>query len=430
MFVNRRRSRPKPANRGAVNTARSAIDMLTRAQQEKTVNALAVQGYPCQYYALKHLGTTCTCSLTNPPIAQQIPTTPGIHVLDAEGNASPNHILAMLQGSTISINRYGTRMQGQGAPDDYLEPRTLPQDRDSLQQQNKTTDAGDGFAEFLEPDDDLDALLDVDGNRGGSTLLQVQGSSGCGVCLGTGLVGGYNFVNGHRVSYDTQHPWAVNGFTLDKSTAPWTWQQINAPAQAQLFVVIPRGVTGVRAARLWNNKEVLTAYYLEIQINGQWAPVTGPNLLSAADGQLHAIRVTSLNPGLTFTHLELSFDLALNPLYVEWNRLTESDRPRLPEGIEPVSVVISPTVPKVHLRDVVIESTYDRVWMVTTVTNFKDRQSRPHGWEASLRLIQVFEMPQLLSNSVLLHRHMEATNALVPPVHNENWSGHEDTPTR
>jgi hypothetical protein len=141
MFVNRRHARPKPANRGAVQTARSAVDILARAQQEKTINALAVEGYPCQYYSYKKLGTVCTCSTgVGPAITPtSLPTAPGVHVLDTDGNASPNHIRAMLQGSTISINRYGTRMQGQGAPDDFLEPRRLPGAyTDSLAQHNKT----------------------------------------------------------------------------------------------------------------------------------------------------------------------------------------------------------------------------------------------------------------------------------------------------
>lgn len=431
MLVSRRHSRPKPANRSAVPTARSAVDALARAQQEKTINALAVEGYPCQYYARKRLGTTCTCSQTlGPGTVPVLPTTPGVHVLDAEGNASPNHIRAMLQGSRISIDRYGTRMAGQGAPDDFLEPRRLPgAGTDSLDQHNKTTDGGDDFAEILEPDDDLDALLDVDGTRGGNTMLQIQGSSGCGVCLGTSFVGGYNFANGHRVVYDTQHPWAVNGFVLDESQAPHVWRQINSPAQAQLFVMLPRGLRSVRAARLWNNKQVVTGYDLEVMIENSWVPVTARSLLDAADGQLHAIRITCLQADMVFTHLELSFDLNLSPLYVEWNRMTETDNPRLPENIEPVSIVISPSMPVVRMRDVLIEDTYKRVWMLTSVTNLKDRQSRPHGWEGQARLVQSFEFPQLLSNSFSLHRHQEFTNALIPGVDNENWSGHEDTPT-
>lgn len=432
MLVNRGKGRPKPANRGAVVSARSAVDVLSRAAQERTVNALSVQGYPCEYYAYKHMGTTCTCTqLPTTPVLPEIG--PGVTMLDPEGNASPNHIRAMLQGSTISIDRYGSRTAHQGSPDDYLEERSVPNRRlvQDLEQHNKTTDAGDPFSEFLEPGDDLADMLDDAKDNAGSTFGSTSGQSNCGVCLGTGFVGGYNFVNGSRISYDTQHPWAVTGFVPDETVAPHTWKQVASPAYAQLFILVPQGMTRVRAFRLWNNRQLLTNYRAEISIDNQtFVPANARSIAQAADGRLHAVRIVSLTDNLVFTHLEVVLDLKLNPVYVEWSRLTQTENPRLPENTEPVQIVVSPTVPQVSIYDVVIDSTYDRVWKITSVTNFKDRQSRPQSWEASARLVQRFEMPQLLANSFLLHRHAEYSNALVPAVHNENWSGHEDTSTR
>jgi len=432
MFINRNRMRPKPSNRGVTTTARSGIDVLARAAQERYVNALAVEGYPVQYFAYKRLGTTCTCSSHSTTAEAPALNTPGITVLDSEGNASPAHIQAMLQGSAVYIQRYGSRNQGQGFPDDYLEERTVP-NRPLIQSQaqyNKTTDASDEFGENLEPGDDLASLLDDEGSLAGTSFLQTAGASGCGVCLGTGIVGGYTFVNGSRICYDTQAPWVVSGFSLDAAAAPHVYRAVGAPAWAQTFVMFPKGATGLRVFRLWNSKTIAGGYTMEVHDGTQWVPMTARSVMSLADGRLHAVRVIAGPAGLAFTHLEVSFDLDLNPVYVEWARMTETENPRLPENMESLSVVVSPTVPRVRMYDVLIESTYDRVWKITSVTNFQDRQLRPHGWEVQIRLVQELEYPQLLANAVLLHRHPEFTNALVPAVDNENWSGHEDVPTR
>jgi hypothetical protein len=431
MFVNRRRGSPKPANRGAVVTARSAIDRLSRAAQEKTNNALAVQGFPVEYYSYKRLGALCTCGSHLSNIADEFVPTPGVHVLDPEGNASPGHIQAMLQGSVISINRYGARPQVDEADPEEQGLRAYPNpvERSRLQT-TKTTDTGDVFGDVVEPSMDLDELLDVNGDRAGQTFLQQQGQSGCGVCLGTGYVGGYNFVNGLRVSYDSQHPWAVNGFALDKSQRPWVYTQVAKPAQALVYIMLPRGMIGVRALRLWNNKQLLQGYVLDIlNPDGTYSTLDIPTLLRNADGGVHGVRVTALVDGLSFTHMECVFDTACDPIYVEWNRLTESENPRLPENTEPVSVIISPNVPRVRMYDILVEHTYGRVWKLTTVTNQKDRQSRPYGWDAQARLIQKMEWAQMLSNKMVMYRHAEFSNALVQPVAYENWSGHNDMST-
>lgn len=292
-------------------------------------------------------------------------------------------------------------------------------------QTNKTTDGDDGFAEFLEPSTDLDDLL---GDAGGSSYTDIQGQSGCGVCLGTGFVGGYNLVNGLRLVYDTQHAWGSNGFLLKTDRAP-SYFEAGTSAVAQTFILIPLGAASLRALRLWNNKEVQTGYTLEIQVDDAWVTADARAVMSQADGQLHALRLRAPQ-GFQFTHLEVVFELKLAPLYVEWNRLTQSENPRLPENTESISVVISPTVPQVNIYDILIDSTYHRVWKITSVTNFRDRRLRVHGWEVQLRLVQEFEYPQLLRNSIPVSCHSEFTNALVPAAAVDDQHTHHDVPTR
>lgn len=332
----------------------------------------------------------------------------------------------MLQGSAVRIKRYGSRTPQ--LRDLEARPPTLdPQEIQVSPITNKTTDSTDQFAEILEPGLDLDDILGEPGG-GGDSFDDVQGAEGCGVCLGTGYVGGYNFVNGWRTVYDTQAAFSLTGFAISPSSTPNSMSG-NAGATAQLVVVLPAGALSVRAARLFNNKERATNYVIELYVDEQWSEATSQLLLEMAVGVPVGLRVRATGP-LTFTHLELSFDLQLSPVYFEWNRMTRTENPRLPENTENVSAVISPNLPQANLYDIVIDPVYERVWKVTSVTNNQDRQLRVHSWDVQLRLVQQFELPQLLFNSTRLHHHSEFTNALVPAADVEDHHVHTDLPTR
>ena len=106
-----------------------------------------------------------------------------------------------------------------------------------------------------------------------------------------------------------------------------------------------------------------------------------------------------------FTHLELQFDLSSNPVYAEFSRLSLTENNELPENIDPQSLVLSPYIPQVQIYDLIIDSTYERVWKITNVQNLVDRTKNPYGWDVTARLVQRFELPSLLFLRRIEQRH-------------------------
>jgi hypothetical protein len=396
----------KPRNRGGVLVARSSIDAVTPLMQEQTNNAMAVNGYPVLFFARKKTGVLCSCNQLQPtpsaPGANQPPTTPGVHVLDPEGHGTQEYIASMLEGASVRIGRYGERhntFDVDSQNPQRAEPHG-PRIR-SLEKTVETKDIDDPFADELEPFDESE-LFETTGMSIGSS-----NPTGCGVCLGTGFVGGYTLVNGHRAVYDCQYHWAsATGFILHAEERPIRYSYAGGNAEAEIDVLLPKGAVSVDVIRLWSNKEAIASGIRFLLWSGEdWVEV-GANLLDYCDGQMHRLRIVfDLIPtDFFFTHLELQFNLGSVPMYAEFGKLVESENLDLPENVDSMNVIISPLIPKVHLYDIILETTYGRAWKLTNVQNFVDRNKNPYGWETTARLIQKFELAANLTMRPLVQR--------------------------
>ena len=200
-----------PRNRGSVKIARSGIDAVLPAAQEQYANAIAVNGHPCLLYRRMSSGIPCTC-ISNQDLDENSTPTDGPGLGEEPGNIpvpGANNELAIASaelGSHFSVNRYGSR--------DRLETSNVINPRNSLNHTNKNFVLDDEFLDKALIGDE-DVLLNGEGGEGAGSdaglfggILDISegliGNKPCGVCFGTGYVGGYQLANSYRKVYDTQ----------------------------------------------------------------------------------------------------------------------------------------------------------------------------------------------------------------------------------
>jgi hypothetical protein len=313
---------------------------------------------------------------------------PGIAVLDAKGNGTQDYIQSMLQGSVFSIDRYGSRPhQFDGVGEDNPQ-RSVPHSplNQSGFTHNKSTDIDDPFVEQLEdgvPEDLFDTGVE-------NNMAIATATAGCGVCLGTGWVGGYDPSNALRLVYDARAAWAGE-FILDSSTAP-SRLLLNSTRVLEISVFAPAAVIGLESLRVWSDKTCVSELTIEKVLNGVATPLG--NGLSG--GTTTVLRITLGESVQYITHLEIQFELQLNPVYANFSRLSYSENLQLPENLDTANLVLSPSLPHVQLYDVIADGMYRRLWKISAVNPAIDRERQINGWEATARIIQTYELISLL----------------------------------
>lgn len=397
----------QPSNSGSVSIARSTLDQIIPMAQRRYNNALSVNGFPVLYYQHKTHGIRCTCCSDKPINADSGET------LNSKNFSSKEYVNSLLSASTVRINRYGSR--------ETLAEEVTPQTElnlndsnskefsnlfKSLSTTNKSTDLSLGSDEVEGFDSN-----DLFGDNSDILSNTLSESTGCGVCLGSGWVGGYNLLNGARFVFDTQYTgWVPTDLMQVTHLKPNVFKPLKPSIEINLL--LPRCVSNIDALRLFSNRKQITDVSFQVydETTATWVSLENiRNLLPHCDGVVHKLRVTFGNSlakdlkNVNFTHLEFQVDIGSDPLYVEWNRLIETQNLSLPENFEPIQVIVSPMVPTVRMFDVVSEPYYGRVWKVTTSLDFYDREKNSNGWEAQIRLLQKYELQSILPVRTLKH---------------------------
>ena len=392
LILRNSRGSMQPRNSGSVNTARSAIDQLLPRAVRQYENALSVNAFPILYYRRRTTGLRCTCcggQAAPSPTPDSLE--PGVTVLDADGAGTEDYLNSMLHGSVFSVNRYGSRNRMVDANGGDNPQRSVPHSplHRSAEVHPKSSDMDDPFVQQLEPSD-VEDLFDegIENNLAAATA-----TTGCAVCLGTGWVGGYDPSNALRVVYDAQAQWS-GSLTADKSTRPESWTLLGDRSVA-VKILMPAGAVGLEAFRVWNNRDQINQVQAFLETPEGNLPFS-QDLIRYCDGTYRNLILVFAEGVTTFTHIELQFEMGLNPIYADWSRLTYNENLQLPENMDAPSLVISPSLPHVAMYDLVTESVYRKLWKITSSNPAFDRDRQIHGWEVQARLMQTYELPNLL----------------------------------
>jgi hypothetical protein len=361
----------QPRNTRIVDSAIDGIAATIPLAQEQVTNALEVNGIEAMIYNRLNNGRMCSCSLGT--------KTKNASPLDEEGNASPEHIHSLLQGQefSVSINRYGARNTDKpSAPNEVVgKPPTL-----DMREQERFSD------------DDAEANELVDDLTPFQTENVLGGVSGsvCAVCYGSGFIGGFNLVNGARIVVDADYPDATYVKASSNHAAfPHEVDLVNG--EFQFSLTHPASALSLDSCMVFHGfepAENLTLLVMHPINSGTWVEFDPANYQTYADGKRRQFKVAGTG---VFTHVVFQFNLIQTPVFIEYPKLSLTGDLTNLEGIDSVSLNVSPVVTDLDVWDIVFDSTYNKLWRITNVNPFKDRNRRNLGWDCNARLVQAYE---------------------------------------
>lgn len=402
MPINNHRSNNRilPANTRTVDVAKQALSDLIPVEQRRYHNAFLVNGFECLVYNNLNQGQVCSCQAHGKTLAT---------LLDEDGKMPVTKQNELLTGLSFKVNLYGAspaprddmrETLGKAPP---LRPNSVnetPKDANTIQPpfEVKTRDASYPFASVV-TDDGADNLEDDFGSNGPNNSLDDRfndfdsgslgslGDTTCAICFGHGYVGGFSLLGGWRQVFTSQ--WEnkrVDDAFIEVNRLPHFFHGTSVTFIANL----PRGFRHLDRMSVWNN--TIPAEGATIKIDGQVA--TYPVLFSKFDGGEHEIEVSFVEP-TDWTHLEFQVDLG-NEARLEFPRMTRGFDASKLDGVEDIQINMSPLVPYVTIRDVVVESTFGKAFVLTSAQLWNDSQRKTLGWDCQARIVQPNEILNLL----------------------------------
>lgn len=363
-----------PQNTKVVDKAIDRIKTIAPIQQEKYWNAFKVNGYTCLVYNKLRAGRKCSCSTV-------IKSDP---MLDEDGNASKADIhKALTGGLAFGVSEYAETSQRIGESTVIRELDTQAKPRLDV-----TTDLASPQQGTVEPDEFSMDFVEMD--------ISALSNNRCGICYGSGYVGGYNLCFGNRFVFDTTYE-AKNqfGFSIAQQNVPYSF--VNAGSEesyVDFTVTLPAALVGIDRLSVWNNTQLVTSARIQAGLNvASLQEVEEKDLQVFCTGTPIIIRVSNVSE---FTHLEIQINSSEEDTYLEYPRLTETGDLSVLDATQSVQINVSPKILDIRPWDIIVDTTLKRIWRVTDANYFHDRNYNIHGWDVSARVVQVYERFSIL----------------------------------
>lgn len=390
-IISRTTNKVQPANTRSVDVAKSTLRDLIPVQQRRYANAFEVDGHEVIVYNRLHSGMKCSCQAHGKSLAT---------ILDEDGKMPQGTINEFLTGGMeFRVQRYGTRSP---IREDLRDADDAPldhegQQREGMRKGSKRIAGADYIVANNEDIDEVADILDegsaVNGPARAETLeddigdfdgYQSLNDTPCGVCLGTGYVGGFSVLNGYRVILGTTalpKP-AVKG-TIEANVSPHAF----FATEVTFTVVLPKHVVDIDAFRVWNNFEIVSPK--ELLIDG--LPYSTGVFLAKCDGLPHQVKV-KFDELTTWTHVEIQANQTRHPVRVEFPKFTFNDRLELQNPTDDVSLAASPLIPRLLREDIIADSTSGHLFLVGSATSWATRNRNQLGWDCNARVVQPSEL--------------------------------------
>ncbi len=372
-FLSNRRLHDK--NTKAVDIAIDRIKTVAPIVQERYHNAFIVNGYQCLLYQKLNSGVKCSCTVSR----ASSPITP---ILDERGNAAQDNLQSLLTDSAFGVADYGTTANSNKEP---LKSYVI----DSQKIGKKTFQPENQLTNPLETDVESD-VNDIFNEM----QADFRSTRRCGICYGSGFVGGYTLHNGNRFILCSVSPGVeAFGVTTDQTVFPHALEMDGADGYVDFTITLPWGALSVDTLKVWNNAETITEVKLQIKEQaGDFQPLSQATLINFTKGTPVVIRVSDFT---VFTHVELQFNMTEVTTYLEYPKFTKTGDLNVIDPTSPVQIIVSGLVYNIEAWDVIVDL-HDRAgpryWRVTDASNFQDRNSAIYGWEVNARLIQQNEL--------------------------------------
>lgn len=393
----RTNNRILPNNSRAVDVARTAIEAITPIEQQRSMNAFRVQGYPGILYTYLLSGRPCTCQSANHALKRR---------LNQDGTATEGFIDELLNGmGTVDVSPYVStdpNTPNATSPLDYfyefngVSDLTFDMGRSNIQ-----TDAPSWGANGPSQVPQSDSTVSGSNQTTYDPTVFGYNDSACPVCFGTSFIGGYAPQSATRLVLPVQD-WDAPASELLYNRKPWGMTAGTATTE----VILPLGAVGVDSMLLYDNDRMVP---FQLSVDGDTIN-NSFQLMQRCDGKLHTLKITAIT---NWTHFELQFVTTKTSLFFEFPKLGKSADLSLLERTEPFQLILSPNIPTVNARDVIVESTQGKALVVQGTNPWNTKRGNILGWEVTVRPIQPQEILALLPKRGKVRTNQPAANPVV-----------------
>ena len=229
----------------------------------------------------------------------------------------------------------------------------------------------------------------------------------CGICFGTGHVGGYSLLQGKREIFDMSGMNPIldlRGFIIDSNEKPYAFKApLDTKLGAYWLYELPTYFEACHKVILRNNivaaKNLVVEYKLN-NSNDEFQPLTVEWINSRRGTPTKIIirvrpATNELSAICKFTHLEIMWQYALWPK-VQMPALSKSTNFSVFDSLLTTEFTLPPTMVAVDKEDVLFDTKHYKLWKITDVTDFKTSTGHVMGWSANARIVQDYEQISLL----------------------------------
>lgn len=362
--------RLNPQNSKVVKVAQDTIKNTAAISQERYWNAFQVNGYTCTVYNKLSQGRLCTCSMSEKHNVMK-------PILDEEGNAPQSVIQTLLNGGLDhGIYDYSPLSRPENPTPSITKLKTK---RDITER--TLEDTALDLDEFIEEEYDEDFL---------NNDLSSTSTNRCGICYGSGYVGGFNICFGNRFVFDSTWPEIkYHGYSVHQEKVPYLFKSISHNAYIEFRVTLPASVASINSFRLLCNFDTIHGTITASVDGTDYFELTEQNLREYCLGRPVIIRVSNAE---IFSHLEIELNLSEEPTLLEYPKITKTGDVSVIDDIGDVTIYVSPKIAEIKPKDIIVDNTLGKIWRVVGNNDHKDKNYNIHGWEITARVVQPMEL--------------------------------------
>ena len=397
-----------PKNYGMSGVVQQRLSAVIVQANDQFENSLAVDGSQAFIWHRSNAGRICTCQNTRPKqdsftdLMNNNPTenniiAQGEEEFTGKGEKRHRYIIREADTSQLIPNR---RYLGTAASAD---PSFVPSPTDSNINQ-------------LDPNMEFDTLSSGERDLSNELALFNQNSSGflfggdgtpCGICIGTGYIEGYSFLNGKRIILDASDVTAFNavGISLNRQTFPFsfigecdinnsvTWPGVELPTYFVNFngLVVRNNTQPCENMAItvdFHDGNGFVPYSLTQFSNTNGSPTIVDVKVSPMDN--------NEDGNCQFTHLEMTYQL-VPPFLAQLSPQTPTFSADRERDLVETSIVLSSRVPEIKIFDIIYLDKYDALYKISETTDAYTAQRQVMGWNSvNVRLIQSYDYSSLL----------------------------------
>lgn len=370
--MKRIRNRPplRPQNTRLDNTGLARQHLFyARVHQDSVRSALLASGIRAVVYSFLQNGVPCTCRMRAP-------------LLDDDGHLTQDGIEKVLAGSVESGSPFAGRVAKRvfDAADVGLE---------GLERNYRKSSVDLFDDKDLEPPELDDDWAGDDLDRTGGTVTVVGGinQDRCAICYGSGFVGGFKTVGGHRTVLTSLSDLG-RGTTcsIDRSAAPQRFRDgdrvvFDGPRMPY------RAGQRLHILRVWDGDRVVprSSYSInrtEIAAAASKGDALGSVEVSVGEGELE------------FTHVEIQ--TIHRDTNIDFVQVPDDFHPNLRGNSATATITLPPDAP-VSKYSVVRDSKYGRAWQASRVSPHLNNRGTALWFEVEARLVAQHELYHTLA---------------------------------